>query len=94
MRVHIPLSMASLPEFVSVVRSKIVEWNVVSSSTSWMQYISWGFLILALSFFLPLVALICFDFLLWIWRLIRPPVTANPSRRRRRESLKHPVTTS
>lgn len=43
MRVHIPLSMASLPEFVSVVRSKIVEWNVVSSSTSWMQYISWGF---------------------------------------------------
>lgn len=51
-------------------------------------------LALALSFFLPLVALICFDFLLWVCRLIRPPTTAKPSRRRRRESLKHPVTTT
>lgn len=51
-------------------------------------------LALALSFFLPLVALICFDFLLWVCRLIRPPTTTNPSRRRRRDSLKHPVSTS
>lgn len=128
MRVHIPLGMASLPELAALVRSKIVEWSVVSSSTSWMQFISWCFvshprlrltlssfaveqyfisraemlihnsnpqLALALSFFLPLVALICFDFLLWVCRLIRPPTTTTkPSRRRRRESLKHPVTTS
>lgn len=51
-------------------------------------------LALALSFFLPLVALICFDFVLWIVRLIRPPTTTVTSRRRRRESLKHPVTTT
>lgn len=43
MRVHVPLSMASLPELVSVVQSKVVEWSVVSSSTSWMQFISWCF---------------------------------------------------
>ncbi|KAG8157575.1 hypothetical protein KVR01_012617 [Diaporthe batatas] len=94
MRVYVPLSMASLPELASLARSKVMEWSVVSNSTSWMHFISWCFLALALSFFLPLMALICFDFVLWICRLIRPPANTVTSRRRRRESLKHPVSTT
>lgn len=56
MRLYVPLSMASLSELASVLRSKIVEWSVVSSSTSWMQFISWCFVSLPVTTLLPVLA--------------------------------------
>ncbi|ROV96618.1 hypothetical protein VPNG_09005 [Cytospora leucostoma] len=100
MRDHLPpLSMVpSLYEVGTAIRSRMIGWNVVSNSTSWVvQLISWFFITLALSLFLPLAGLVIFDFFLWLWRLARPPTpttTKTPRGNRRRESLSHPVTTS
>ncbi|ROV88526.1 hypothetical protein VSDG_09341 [Cytospora chrysosperma] len=90
---------SSLYEIGSVVRSRMTGWNVVTNSTSWIvQLISWFFITLALSFFLPLAGLVLFDFCLWLWRMAWPPTTTatiiTTRGSRRRESLSHPVTTS
>lgn len=69
MRVYVPLSMASLPDMVSLLRSKFVEWSVMSSSTSWMQFISWCFVSLCRTPRpQPRLALYTMERVLCIWR--------------------------
>ncbi|KAI0011499.1 hypothetical protein F4779DRAFT_214458 [Xylariaceae sp. FL0662B] len=41
-------------------------WNIIS-------WVAFAFKLASLAFALPIVALIGFDFCLWIWRLNRPP---------------------
>lgn len=50
--------------------SSIVELNILPVSVHYIvRMISWFFITLALAFTLPILGLIVYDFVLWIWRL-------------------------
>ncbi|KAI1116466.1 hypothetical protein F5Y14DRAFT_65751 [Nemania sp. NC0429] len=51
---------------------------VLSSLWSLVRWITFFCKLASLAFVLPIIGLIAFDFALWLWRLYRPPIAADP----------------
>lgn len=86
------MSMVSLEDLAIVLQSRMSEIFMISASYTWVvKIISWFFITLSLSVWMPIAFLITLDFFLWVWRLASPARAAR--NRRRRESLSHPVST-